>query len=285
MALPREVVSLSQLLRRNEKSSARPRIGTAPPLPLQTSRRRVQPQPSRLPPSFTECVRDANRVQPQSSRLPPSFTESVRDANRVQPDGSQPGVALELSQKGNIKTASLREANNSLQCVDTAYEAESEQLSALTSISQSSFSQTQSQNLLGSSQETKVMDDELQTLRQAQLWEALPSAPKSPVRCNGSEILQDLNQNFTKAIAEQIREQKQQQRQLMLQFASPMKKSVEQIRTDLVTCKKDHQSQVKAIGELAKTINKVTSAVSELQKQVLYSAMPNPVTIKPLHPY
>ncbi|CAH0475111.1 unnamed protein product [Peronospora belbahrii] len=141
--------------------------------------------------------------------------------------------------------------------IRSGYDAESVQLSAMTSMSQSSFSQAQSQNLLGSSQ-----DDQ-----QWQTQQALPSFPPSPVRCNGNEKLQEVERNLNKAFVEQTQAQKQQQERLVTQIASPISKSMEEIKKQLVTSGEGQQKQEAVIGVLAKGIDNVTATVSELREQ------------------
>ncbi|CAI5703772.1 unnamed protein product [Peronospora effusa] len=244
MSVRREVVSLSQLLRRNENSNPRRGPGHAPPLPLQTSRRlssgykSIEGRPTNSAP-LTE--------RPASSRHSPLFTQCVGDANRAstsQPESSQTnGEFSGLSQE--------------------AYEAESVQLSAMTSMSQSSgYCQTQSQNLLGSSQ-----DDQLHRLQQCQAQQAPTSLSLSPIRCNGSDKLQEFEQNLTKTLVEQTNKHKQQQEQLVMQLTIPIKESMEEINTKLVTCGQDQQKQGAVIGELAEGINNVKTTVSELREQ------------------
>ncbi|CAH0513294.1 unnamed protein product [Peronospora belbahrii] len=132
----------------------------------------------------------------------------------------------------------------------------------MTSMSQSSFSQAQSQNLLGSSQ-----DDQLHRIQQWQTQQALPSFPPSPVRCNGNEKLQEVERNLNKAFVEQTQAQKQQQERLVTQIASPISKSMEEIKKQLVTSGEGQQKQEAVIGVLAKGIDNVTATVSELREQ------------------
>ncbi|RMX66242.1 hypothetical protein KXD40_008934 [Peronospora effusa] len=105
MSVRREVVSLSQLLRRNENSNPRRGPGHAPPLPLQTSRRlssgykSIEGRPTNSAP-LTE--------RPASSRHSPLFTQCVGDANRAstsQPESSQTnGEFSGLSQEGKSRS-------------------------------------------------------------------------------------------------------------------------------------------------------------------------------------
>ncbi|OWZ23762.1 hypothetical protein PHMEG_0001289 [Phytophthora megakarya] len=128
-------------------------------------------------------------------------------------------------------------------------------------MSQSSFSQTQSQNLLGSSQ-----DSQLDRLR---YWQAQQPIPPSSVCCDGKEKLQDLEQNLTKAFVEHTREQKEQQHELLVRAVGPIKKSIEKIEAKLAATSGDHQQHTVVIGELVKGVDSVVSAVSELRQQNL----------------
>ncbi|KAG3026552.1 hypothetical protein PC121_g13062 [Phytophthora cactorum] len=248
MSVRREVVSLSQLLRRNENSSSSRRgTGRAPPLPLQSSRRRAETPLSAG--QRTVAARQAQSApfteKPATSGYhPPSFTQ------RVLTSQSDVGVS---SQASSGFPALSQEV----------YDPGSEQFSAMTSMSQSSFSQPQSQNLLGSSQ-----DDQLHPLQRWQAEQALP-APKSPVRCNGSEKLQELEQNLTKAFVEQTCEQKHQQQELLMQFASPIKKSLAEVKGQLATSCESQQQQRVAIGGLEKGICNIAESVTELRQQSL----------------
>ncbi|KAG6963451.1 hypothetical protein JG688_00008136 [Phytophthora aleatoria] len=226
MSVRREVVSLSQLLRRNENSNwTRASFATT---------------------IFATQSGDAAicRAKDRGSEA----GTRVLDASRVLTSQSDVGVSSQASM----------------------YDPGSEQFSAMTSMSQSSFSQPQSQNLLGSSQ-----DDQLHPLQRWQAEQALP-APKSPVRCNGSEKLQELEQNLTKAFVEQTCEQKHQQQELLMQFASPIKKSLAEVKGQLATGCESQQQQRVAIGGLEKGICNIAESVTELRQQVfaLFARVP-----------
>ncbi|KAG6608783.1 uncharacterized protein IUM83_14909 [Phytophthora cinnamomi] len=235
MSVRREVVTLSQLLRRNENSSSRRGAGRAPPLPLQRTRRQPSPAP------FAET--------PASARHQPlSFTQQVRDASRVSTLPPEIGACSQTS------SAALSQE---------VYDPESQQLSAITSMSQSSFSQNQSQNLLGSSQ-----DGQLQRLQQWQAQHAPPAVLPSPAHCDHSEKLQELEKNLTQALVEQTCQQKQHQRELMAQFVSPIKKSVEDIKEKLETSTGDLKQQRTSLAEVADDVKGVAASVTDLHQQV-----------------
>ncbi|ETM36721.1 hypothetical protein L914_16644 [Phytophthora nicotianae] len=250
MSVRREVVSLSQLLRRNENSSSRRGTGRAPPLPLQTSRRRAD-----TPQSTGQWSMGSRQVQsapftekPATTGFQQSFTQCVLDASRVLTSQSEVGVS---SQTSSGFPAPSQEV----------YAPESDELSGITSMSQSSFSQPQSQNLLGSSQ-----DDQLYRLQQWQAERVVP-ASKSPVHCNGSEKLQELEQNLTKAFVEHRREQKQQHQELLMKFGSPIKKSIAEVEAKLASSCESHQQQKVAIGELEKGVSHMAESISALRQQ------------------
>ncbi|KAG7380145.1 hypothetical protein PHYPSEUDO_007690 [Phytophthora pseudosyringae] len=253
MSVRREVVSLSQLLRRNENASSNRGTGRAPPLPLQTSRHKAK-APLSAGHNRNVGVRQTHSApiteRPSSSGYQPmSFTQCVRGANHAASSQSEFGMSSQTS-------------SGLLAPSQEVYEAESEQLSSMTSMSQSSFSQTQSQNLLGSSQ-----DDQLHCLQQWQAQQVPPPTPPAAFHCNGSEKLRELEQSLIKAFAEQTR----QQQELIARLASPIKKSVEEIKAKLATSSEDQQQQRLAIGELEKRIGNMAESVTELRQQSLSS--------------
>ncbi|KAE9034190.1 hypothetical protein PR003_g8534 [Phytophthora rubi] len=232
MSVRREVVTLSQLLRRNDNSSSRRGAGRAPPLPLQRSRRQSNSTP------FTGT--------PATPRQQPlSFTQQLRDANRI--SSSQP----EVGASSQTSSAALSQE---------VYDPEGEQLSAMTSMSQSSFSQTQSQNLLGSSQ-----DDHLHRLQQWQAQHAPSPVLPPPAH---SEKLQELEKNLTQAFIEQTYQQKQQQQEVMKLFARPIQKSVEEVKGKLATTSDDLKQQRTSLAELADGVKGVAKSVTDLRQQV-----------------
>ncbi|KAE9030053.1 hypothetical protein PF005_g1295 [Phytophthora fragariae] len=236
MSVRREVVTLSQLLRRNENPSSRRGAGRAPPLPLQRSRR----QPNSAP--FTG-------IPATPTQQPLSFTQQLRDANRV--SSSQP----EIGASSQTSSAALSQ--------EVVYDPECEQLSAMTSMSQSSFSQTLSQNLLGSSQ-----DDHLQRLQQWQAQHALPPVPP-PAHPNHSEKLLELEKNLTQAFIEHAYQQKQQQQEVMERFARPIKNSVEEVKEKLGTTSDDLKQQKNSLADLADSVKGVAKSVTDLRQQNL----------------
>ncbi|KAF1779557.1 hypothetical protein GQ600_3613 [Phytophthora cactorum] len=196
---------------------------------------------------------------------PPSFTQRVLTSQSDVGVSSQASSGFPvLSQEGSASCGYTGELVSLVIMLTgwVVYDPGSEQFSAMTSMSQSSFSQPQSQNLLGSSQ-----DDQLHPLQRWQAEQALP-APKSPVRCNGSEKLQELEQNLTKAFVEQTCEQKHQQQELLMQFASPIKKSLAEVKGQLATSCESQQQQRVAIGGLEKGICNIAESVTELRQQV-----------------
>ncbi|KAI9985722.1 hypothetical protein PInf_005124 [Phytophthora infestans] len=247
MSVRREVVSLSQLLRRNENSSSRRGAGRAPPLPLQTSRRRAEtPQPGGQRSLGARQVQSTPFTEkPANSGFQPaSFTQRVLDASRAQPET---GISSQASSGFPPLSQEV-------------YAPESDEFSAITSMSQSSFSQPQSQNLLGS------QDDQLHRLQQWQA-ERVPPAPKSPARCNGGEKLLELEQALTKAFVEQTREQKHQQQRLLEQFTNPIKKSLEGAHAKLASSCESQQQQKVAAEELEKGICAMTESITALRQK------------------
>ncbi|KAL3661260.1 hypothetical protein V7S43_013868 [Phytophthora oleae] len=247
MSVRREVLSLSQLLRRNENSRKSHRgTGRAPPLPLQTSRHRAgRSLPAE---NINSGVRHA-RSEPFTERPTrseyPSISFTQRD-NRV--STSQPEIDA-TNQTNNSFTVLLQDA----------YEVESQQ-SAVTSMSQSSFSQTQSQNLLS-------QDDQILRTQRWQAQQVPSQTPLTSAHCSSTEKLRDLELNLTKAFHEQTNKQEQQQHELMMRLASPVKKSVEEIKAKLVTSSEDQQQLGAAIEKLTKRVDSVGKSVKELRQQ------------------
>ncbi|KAH7459321.1 uncharacterized protein KRP23_15257 [Phytophthora ramorum] len=90
MSVRHEVVTLSQLLRRNENSNSRRAAGRAPSLPLQGSagHRTAGRQSTSVP--LTE--------RPATSRYQPlTFTERVRDASRLSTSQPEGGASSQTS--------------------------------------------------------------------------------------------------------------------------------------------------------------------------------------------
>ncbi|KAL4093213.1 hypothetical protein PRIC1_012200 [Phytophthora ramorum] len=243
MSVRHEVVTLSQLLRRNENSNSRRAAGRAPSLPLQGSagHRTAGRQSTSVP--LTE--------RPATSRYQPlTFTERVRDASRLSTSQPEGGASSQTS--GGFPLS------------HEVYAPESEQLSAITSMSQSSFSQTQSQNLLGSSQ-----DDQLHRLQHWQTQQIQLPPPPLPPRCSNNEKFQELEQNLTKAIAEHTHEQEQQHKDMLARLASPIKKSVDEIQASLTTRAEEQEEQRARIKELADSVKGVVASVADLHQQRL----------------
>ncbi|EEY53010.1 uncharacterized protein PITG_19879 [Phytophthora infestans T30-4] len=160
------------------------------------------------------------------------------------------------AKSGNTTTRRSKEFGG-----ETMYAPESDEFSAITSMSQSSFSQPQSQNLLGS------QDGQLHRVQQWQA-ERVPPAPKSPARCNGEEKLLKLEQALTKAFVEQTREQKHQQQRLLEQLTNPIKKSLEDAHAKLASSCESQQQQKVAAKELEKGICAMTESITALRQKV-----------------
>ncbi|KAJ8517726.1 hypothetical protein ON010_g18287 [Phytophthora cinnamomi] len=108
----------------------------------------------------------------------------------------------------------------------------------------------------------------LQRLQQWQAQHAPPAVLPSPAHCDHSEKLHELEKNLTQALVEQTCQQKQHQRELMAQFVSPIKKSVEDIKEKLETSTGDLKQQRTSLAEVADDVKGVAASVTDLHQQV-----------------
>ncbi|GMF18318.1 unnamed protein product [Phytophthora fragariaefolia] len=120
------------------------------------------------------------------------------------------------------------------------------------------MSQSQSQNLLGSSQDDHWQAQHVQ-----------PAAP--PAALDYNEKLQELEKSITQAFAEQICQQKQQQQELMAQLASPIEKAIQDIKEKLTVRSDDTKQQNTSIAEIAHNVKVVNASVIDLHEQNLKS--------------
>ncbi|KAG7385387.1 hypothetical protein PHYBOEH_009074 [Phytophthora boehmeriae] len=215
MSVRREVVSLSQLLRRGDNPKAR-RGTTAsrmPPLPLQTSARRTAPpsaaEQKRASAPFIErsSAQKSSRYQPQSlARRPRSESRLENSQPEVQTASHSRKAYMPLSQEGKSAEDTAAVGAKGKELMDLAvYDGEGEDVSVVTSLSQSSFSQPPSQNLLASSQ-----DDQLYRLQQ---WQ---DPQDGLTQCSApsiyTEMVQQADKHPSQVSSEQVQRQQQEQR-------------------------------------------------------------------------
>ncbi|TDH67463.1 hypothetical protein CCR75_007846 [Bremia lactucae] len=274
MSFRREVVSLSQLLRRNNSSwacldsnrASRQGIRCAPPLPLQTSRPKAEMTSSAD--SKVVTARQARstsiaEILPNYSYEPVSFTHQMAESSHVFTRQAELGAASQastdipaLSQEGNKFCSGL------ILTGWIVYEGESQQLSAITSMSQSSFSETPSQNLLA------VSHDDQNHGHQQWQTEQTPSARISPSRCCDNENVQKIKLSITEALVEHSREHLHQQKELLTRFDSSINASVVGINARIEKSDALQEQQAVVLTELRRGLSDMAESVAELRKQV-----------------
>lgn len=220
-------------------------------MPLQTSRRKAE-APLSAGHKTVEVGNDQMALfaeNPTSLESRPAISsQRGLDASRVV--RPQPDFGGSFQRRNDLPAISQE-----------VFEGESEQMSAMTSMSQSSFPQTQSQNLLGPSQ-----DDQLYRLQKWQAEQAIPTF-KSPAICDGTEKLQQLETSLTKAFVAQTREQMHQQKDLLAHLLSPIEKSIVEVKAELEIGHESQQMHLVAIKELDKSITSMTDLVTTLYQQ------------------
>ncbi|CEG43738.1 uncharacterized protein PHALS_14031 [Plasmopara halstedii] len=225
MSVRREVVSLSQLLRRNEKAHSSRGNSHMTSLPLVSSRRKAEAM-----------------LSAEKKIAPVAYSQRVLDASRVVTPQPELGVSIYGS---NDLTALSHEV----------YEAESEKSCAMTSMSQSSISQSQSQNLLGPSQ-----DNQIHRLQQLQTLQAL-STHQSPPRCDSSGKLQEISSNLTQAFVAQNHGQNNQQKEILTQFVNQIKNMIMDFKAT------GQEQQLIELKKIETSISNMAESVTELRQQ------------------
>ncbi|KAL7690256.1 hypothetical protein Plhal304r1_c012g0044881 [Plasmopara halstedii] len=174
---------------------------------------------------------------------PVAYSQRVLDASRVVTPQPELGVSIYGS---NDLTALSHEV----------YEAESEKSCAMTSMSQSSISQSQSQNLLGPSQDNQV----IHRLQQLQTLQAL-STHQSPPRCDSSGKLQEISSNLTQAFVAQNHGQNNQQKEILTQFVNQIKNMIMDFKAT------GQEQQLIELKKIETSISNMAESVTELRQQ------------------
>ncbi|GMF10214.1 unnamed protein product [Phytophthora lilii] len=104
-------------------------------------------------------------------------------------------------------------------------------------------------------------------LQRLQQWQAEHAAATTPF----SEQIQKLEKSITAALNEQTQKQRFHREELVKEFVSPIKKSIQENHVQLMTSCEEQQRQNLSLEEVVGSVKNVAASVMDLRQQVLNS--------------